>query len=146
MPLYDQAKVVKLISELRNSVNQLKRLKVCQISDFIHDEDKIGSTKYHFIVAIECCVDMCQHIIARNGYRAPENYSETFKVIGEAGAFSQDQLNTFIKMAKFRNRLVHLYWEIDNQQVYDILQNNLNDFHVFMEVMSVFLDLKEIQD
>jgi len=34
-------------------------------------------------------------------------------------------------MVQFRNRLVHLYWEIDAEIVYEILQKNLGDFDVF---------------
>ena len=31
-------------------------------------------------------------------------------------------------MAKFRNLIVHLYWKVDNKEVYNILKNNLDDF------------------
>jgi uncharacterized protein YutE (UPF0331/DUF86 family) len=31
-------------------------------------------------------------------------------------------------MVSVRNRLVHLYWAVDNALLYDILQNNLSDF------------------
>jgi uncharacterized protein YutE (UPF0331/DUF86 family) len=34
-------------------------------------------------------------------------------------------------MVQFRNRLVHLYWEVDEEIVYAILQNNLDDFDIF---------------
>jgi len=36
-----------------------------------------------------------------------------------------------IKMTKFRNLLGHLYMEINNEKIYEILQNNLNDFNLF---------------
>ncbi len=35
-------------------------------------------------------------------------------------------------MARFRNRLVHLYWEVDDQQVYHILTHDLDDFDAFV--------------
>jgi len=31
-------------------------------------------------------------------------------------------------MVKFRNKTVHLYYEIDDKEVYKILQQHLNDF------------------
>ena len=34
-------------------------------------------------------------------------------------------------MAKFRNRLVHLYGEIDNQYVYDFINEDLQDIKEF---------------
>jgi len=35
-------------------------------------------------------------------------------------------------MARFRNRLTHLYWDVDNQTIYRILQDNLEDFALFL--------------
>ena len=125
MPLFDQEKMVKLVSELRKSVTRLKKLKKLGQKKFLSDPDKIGSAKYHFIVAIESSIDMCNHIISQNSYRAPEDYADTFKVLGEVGAFDEKFSEELIKMAKFRNRLVHLYWEIDDARIYQILDEHL---------------------
>jgi uncharacterized protein YutE (UPF0331/DUF86 family) len=69
MPLYDPDKMVKLISEFRKSVSRLQKLKEAGRKKFLNDPDKIGSAKYHFIVAIESSIDMCNHIIFRMGCR-----------------------------------------------------------------------------
>ena len=34
-------------------------------------------------------------------------------------------------MTKFRNLLGHLYMDIDNKKIYEILQENLEDFNEF---------------
>lgn len=36
-------------------------------------------------------------------------------------------------MAKFRNRVVHLYFKVDDEMIYKILQDNLEDFEVFIK-------------
>ena len=141
MPLYDQETMVRLVSELRRSVERLRDLSKLTQEDFISDPDKIGSSKYHFIVAIESCIDMCSHVIARNGYRVPEDYGDTFKVMAEVGAFDTDFSDDLRNMAKFRNRLVHLYWQVDDQQVYDIIRNRLDDFKKFLDSTSMFLGM-----
>jgi uncharacterized protein YutE (UPF0331/DUF86 family) len=122
MPQFDQETMVKLVSELRKN-----------------DPDKIGSAKYHFIVAIESCIDMCNHVISRNGFRAPEDYGDTFRVMNEEGALKQDFADELVNMAKFRNRLVHIYLEVENKQVYEILQDRLDDFKKFIDSLSKFL-------
>jgi len=53
MPLYDQEKMAKLVSELRKSVARLRSIGQLSYTEFIKDPDKIGSSKYHFIVGIE---------------------------------------------------------------------------------------------
>lgn len=140
MPLFDQEKMVRPVSELRKSISRLQSLSKLDQEEFLYDPDKIGSAKYHFIVAIEACIDMCNHIISRNGYRVPEDYGDTFKVMGEVGAFDENFSEELRNMAKFRNRLVHLYWEIDDSQLYDILQSRLDDFKRFLDSISGFLN------
>ncbi len=139
MPRFDQEKVVTLVSELRKSVARLRYLSGLAIDDFLKDPDKIGSSKYHFIVAIEAAIDMCSHVISRNGYRVPEDYGDTFRVMGEVGAIDDNFSEELRNMAKFRNRLVHIYWKIDDRQLYEILQTRLDDFKKFLDAMSQFL-------
>ena len=42
-------------------------------------------------------------------------------------------------MAKFRNLIVHLYWKVDNKEVYNILKNNLDDFDANQKVLREYL-------
>ena len=139
MPLFDQEKMVRLVSELRKSLTRLRDISRLPLKDFLKDPDKIGSSKYHFIVAIESCIDISNHIISRNGYRVPEDYGDTFRVMGEVGAIDQDFTEELTSMAKFRNRLVHLYWEIDDRQLYEILQTRQGDFKKFLNSVAQFL-------
>ena len=139
MPRYDQEKMVKLVSELRKSIARLRELGKLPQDEFLKDPDKIGSSKYHFIVAIESTIDMSNHIISRNGYRVPEDYGDTFTVMGEVGAIEEAFSEELVKMAKFRNRLVHLYWEVDDRQLHEILQTRLDDFKIFLDSISAFL-------
>lgn len=145
MPQFDQKKMVKLVSELRKSVARLTDIAKLPQDEFLNDPDKIGSTKYHFIVAIESSIDMCNHIISRNGYRVPEDYGDTFRVMGEVGALDTDFSDDLRNMAKFRNRLVHLYWEVDDQQLYEILQNRLVDFKKFLDSLASFLRWQNLE-
>jgi uncharacterized protein YutE (UPF0331/DUF86 family) len=145
MPRFDQDIMVRLVAELRKSVARLGDLAGISEAAFLKDPDKIGSAKYHFIVAIECCIDMCNHVIARNAFRAPEDYGDTFRVMGEAGAFKPDFSDELVNMAKFRNRLVHLYWEVEDRMVYEILQTRLADFKKLLDALAKFLNFKDIK-
>jgi uncharacterized protein YutE (UPF0331/DUF86 family) len=142
MPLFDQEKMTTLVSELRNSLSRLRVLSKLPEDEFLRDPDKIGSAKYHFIVAIESSIDMCNHVISRNGYRVPEDYGDTFVVMEEVGAFDKDFAEDLRKMVKFRNRLVHLYWEVSNHQLHEILRRRLDDFKRLLDCLSNFLDWK----
>ena len=142
MPQFDQEKMVKLVSELRKSVIRLESIANQSLEEFQNDPDKIGSSKYHFIVAIEVCIDMCNHVISRNGFRVPEGYADTFRVMSEVGALDSNFSVELTNMAKFRNRLVHLYWEVDEEQLYGLLKSRLGDFKRFLDKIAEFLEWK----
>jgi uncharacterized protein YutE (UPF0331/DUF86 family) len=145
MPRFDPDTMTRLVSELRKSVARLRTLSQLQEQEFLSDPDKIGSAKYHFIVAIESCIDMCNHLISRNGFRVPEDYADTFRVLAEEGAFENEFASGLINMAKFRNRLVHLYWEVNDRQVLEILTTRLKDYEILLKSLSDFLNLETFQ-
>ena len=43
-------------------------------------------------------------------------------------------------MVKFRNRIVHIYGEVDNHYVLDILKNRLDDFQTFRNATLKFIE------
>ncbi|MBD3315704.1 MAG: DUF86 domain-containing protein [Chitinivibrionales bacterium] len=110
---YDPERVSSLISSLRGALRLLRDLATLPKQDFMQDMHRQSSAKYNLITAIEAIVDISNHLISRNGWRAPESYADTFDVLVENGALSQDHLDDFKAMARFRNRLVHLYWDVD---------------------------------
>jgi uncharacterized protein YutE (UPF0331/DUF86 family) len=42
-------------------------------------------------------------------------------------------------MAKFRSLLIHLYWQVDNDRIYEILIKNLDDKEHFLNAIGLFL-------
>ena len=131
-------KVRKITSEILTSLERLEELKRLHKDAFLSDPHKISSAKYNFIVAIEGIVDLCNHIIAKNAFRTPEDYADTFKVLAERNAFDQEFTNTLIQMARFRNRLVHIYWEVNNDELHHILLTRLDDILQFLKYFGVF--------
>lgn len=136
---FNRDRVKKITSEILMALERLEDLKRLSLRDFLSDPHKIGSAKYSFIVAIEGMIDLCNHIIAKNSYRAPEDYADTFRVMAERGAFDEEYTNTLIQMARFRNRLVHIYWEVDDNELYRIIQTRLSDISDFLRKFGRFL-------
>lgn len=144
MPRFNPERVRTMVSSMRVAVNQLSDLSRLDEKDFLNDAHKIASAKYNFIIAIEAAIDMGNHIISQNGFRAPEDYADTFSVLGEYGVVDKQFVNELRNMARFRNRLVHIYWEVDDGQVYEIMRTRLKDFKTFTDHVSSFLGLENI--
>jgi uncharacterized protein YutE (UPF0331/DUF86 family) len=129
-------KIIFKFSQLDNFIVILKDLQSIPLNVFLKDKILIGGAKYYLQVSIECCLDVANHIIAAEHFRAPEDYADSFKVLEENGLLSQELALNLRQMAKFRNRLVHLYGDIDDAYVHNFILNNLEDIQNFQASVS----------
>lgn len=44
-------------------------------------------------------------------------------------------------MARFRNRLVHIYWEVDDELIYSFINEDISDIEEFIKDFTDFLNL-----
>ena len=102
---------------------------------FVKDKILVGSAKYYLQVAIETCLDVANHIIATERFRAPKDYADAFAVLEENNILEKAVGQKLRQMAKFRNRLVHLYGEIDDMFVYEFLTNDIEDIKRFRKII-----------
>jgi uncharacterized protein YutE (UPF0331/DUF86 family) len=135
----DRERIAKLISSIREAVALLQELQALSSDEFIGDKHKQSSAKYNFIAAIEAAIDLASHLISKRQLRAPEDYADTFQVLAEAGILTDAFGGELKKMARFRNRLVHRYWDVDAGELWQILQSRLGDFEKYIAQIGAIL-------
>jgi uncharacterized protein YutE (UPF0331/DUF86 family) len=77
------ARITDKFSQLDEYLAILKGMRSTPLEAFVKDKILIGSAKYYLQVSIECCLDVANHIIAAEGFRAPKDYADSFKVLEE---------------------------------------------------------------
>ena len=88
---------------------------------------------------IEQMFKICNHIVAKLSGKASESYAHCFEVLVQHGVISRRYLETYKKMARFGNLLVHLYDDVDDSLVFSIYNKNLSDFELFIREVRAFL-------
>jgi uncharacterized protein YutE (UPF0331/DUF86 family) len=83
-------------------------------------------------VSIEAMIDIGNHVVAKNHLGTPKTYRETFELLTKNQILPKKDLELFLTMVKFRNRAVHLYDKISDEEIYNIIQNHLPDFEHFI--------------
>jgi uncharacterized protein YutE (UPF0331/DUF86 family) len=90
---------------------------------------------------IEVCVDIANHIISDRGYRIPQGYADTFKVLYDQNILPKELFTAMEKMAKFRNIIVHQYEHVDEAIVVNVLKMHLPDFLAYRDaIINTLLD------
>jgi uncharacterized protein YutE (UPF0331/DUF86 family) len=130
----------ELSGHLRNACRQLHDLGVQGEEAFLGEAKTVNSAKYLLIVATEAALDICNHLAAKKGGRSPEDYADCMTILGELGVFKQDLKVRMSKMARFRNLLVHLYWKVEDREVFRIINEHLCDFDEYLQAVGRFVD------
>jgi uncharacterized protein YutE (UPF0331/DUF86 family) len=128
-------KIFEKFSLLDEYLKLLTKIAKTPRDKFLEDKIIIGSAKYYLQVSIECCLDVANHIIAAERYRVPKDYADSFKVIEEEGLVSGKLGKRLQQMAKFRNRLVHLYGDIDDANVHRYINKDIADLLEFKSLV-----------
>jgi len=128
-----------LSGHLRNACRQLRDLGDQGEETFLGDAKTINGAKYLLIVATEAALDICNHLAAKRGGRSPEDYADCMTILGELGVLDQDLKVQMSKMARFRNLLVHLYWKVDDREVFRVIKEHLSDFDEYLHAVGQFI-------
>lgn len=86
-------------------------------------------------VSIECVIDICGLMVIGLRLGLPAEEDDLFEKLEQAGFITSSRKESLKRMKGFRNILVHEYGHVDDVIVYEILQNNLNDFEAFKQEM-----------
>lgn len=128
-----------LAGQIRSAVRELEEIGRSGREAFLGDRRLINSAKYLLIVAAEAVLDICNHLVARKGGRSPQDYADCIEILGELGAVSDELRARLIRMARFRNLLVHLYWKVDDAEVHRVIAEELGDFSRYLTSVGRYL-------
>ncbi len=132
--------VATRLTKLREYLGYLKILRRYPYQRLSRDPFLRGSVERYLHLAIECCLDLGNHLIADRELRRAEDYREVFLILGEAKILPRAFAKRIAPMGGFRNILVHDYLRVDPRKVYDALQERLPDSQRFARILAKYLD------
>jgi uncharacterized protein YutE (UPF0331/DUF86 family) len=144
LPLKLQSITPRLDGIMKDIV-KLRQLGSIPKNDFISEKsDYFDVAKLRLREALEGVFNIGAHILARiEGGRTTE-YKDIAKKLGEFNIVEKNFAEgALLRMAGYRNRLTHFYAEITPEEMYQILNNNLEDFNVFMKAIKEVLEHPE---
>ena len=137
--IIDENIITDKIQFIKKNLNKLERLAEMDKKEFLKDYRNYDTAKYNLQAAVEAMLDIAAHIISREGYTGPNTSADSFRILAAEEIIKEDLLLKFVKMTKFRNRIVHLYDQIDEEFIYQILNSNLKDIEdIKKEKVDVF--------
>jgi uncharacterized protein YutE (UPF0331/DUF86 family) len=133
-PNYLRAQVIAERSAwIRDMLERLKALPLESFESFTSDLRNPASAESYLRRALEALLDLGRHILAKGYGLAVTEYKEIAQRLAEQGILSADDARLLEKMAGYRNRMVHFYQEISNQELYEICSLQLGDVETLLK-------------
>jgi uncharacterized protein YutE (UPF0331/DUF86 family) len=134
--------VLSKLETLRRCLQRIKD-KVPDNSDILlADYDLQDIVSVNLERAVQACVDIAAHLLARLDITPPATMAESFDKLHEAGVIDQQVFERMTKAVGFRNITVHEYEKIDWLIVYKIATEHLVDFENFARQVKRWADEK----
>ena len=131
----DPQKLQTRVADIQENLAQIRAIIKLSDQELISDPRNLAAIKYNLIVILEALGSICTHICAKKLQKAVSEYADCFDHLCEAGLVDKELGEQLIKMARFRNRLVHMYWNTDDQLVLQYVRSDLKIVEEFIKVI-----------
>ena len=119
-----------LLGEHRRRLQELAGLPVDEYAE------RRFEARYLVQVCAQLCIDVANHVIASEGWGAARDARDAFARLAEHGVLSQDLARRLQALAGLRDRLVHLYDQINDDLVRAALKEGLDDLDEFARAVA----------
>lgn len=128
------------LSLIEESLESLKRFRSKSLEEYQSNPDNFRICYYDLYVALESSLDIGTHILSRIPGARPASYKEVPLMLQRYNILPEEFIkNTFMKMAGYRNRIIHFYHKLSSEEIYQIIQNHLDDFTRFTSYIKEIL-------
>jgi uncharacterized protein YutE (UPF0331/DUF86 family) len=128
------------IARIRKNLKELKKLSQYPFKKYQSNILNTATAERLIHVTIEAMLDIGSHIVATEALGEPLEYREVFILLTQNGILPKDKEKNFLDLAGLRNRIVHLYDEIDHKLLHKALRTELDDMEVFIKAILKYLE------
>ena len=132
--MVDASRVEARIQRLEELIERLDGVQQAGEGAYLADAQQRAATERWLQLAIQVCIDLGTQVVSEQSARAPSDYAEVFKILGENGVIPDELALRMGNAAKQRNLIVHLYLEIDDRAVFASLAY-LDDLREFATIV-----------
>lgn len=140
VPGLDAERIVKHLQDISFTLRVLETLRQIPYDAFAEEPRTYWAVEKGLERCIQNVLDVSAHVLAALGGPVPDDYGSLLVELGRQHILPAEFALRVSPMAGFRNILVHEYLEVDLREVYDALQNRLDDFRTFADYIVRFLE------
>lgn len=135
----DRQTLDELLNYLEQMIDQLatKQITADKLS---HNEDLLFAVEHRLQTAIECVINISEHIVAGLNLGHEDTAKDTIKTLAKNKIIAGDLADRLSEATDMRNVLVHLYFKINIEKIAKATTDDLNDLRDFAKAVNEFLE------
>lgn len=126
------------------SIKKLEKIQELSENEFLSNSQHLALAEHYLRLGIDALIDLSLHIIAVKSLGRPGNPREIINILAQSEVIPHDFVQKGIKLVKLRDKLIHLYWEVEAVDIYQILQKELDTINKFLDYLLLTVE-KEVE-
>lgn len=116
-------------------LSALKSLPLENYDGFCADSRNVAAAESYLRRSLEALLDLGRHILAKGFGKAVAEYKQIAEELLKSGVLPKKEAESFRTLAGYRNRMVHFYDEISDQEIYGICTRDIGDIEYILEMI-----------
>ncbi len=129
----DKKRILAKLDELNSYLEELDKIKLNDFDEYKSSIENKRACERLLQISIETVIDICNIIATGLKLGLPADEEDLIKKLENKKVFSKEIRIILNKMKGFRNILVHKYGVVDDELVFEVLSERLEDFEKFKE-------------
>ena len=132
---------------IETMLREIETLPLDDLDSFLGDRRNLWAAESCLRRALEALLDLGRHVLAKGFGRGVTEYKEIATVLGELGVLEEAETRSLRVLAGYRNRMVHFYHEISEEELYEICSTRIADIRVLADALKGWMKRQpEIMD
>jgi uncharacterized protein YutE (UPF0331/DUF86 family) len=112
---------------VQRMTNEIRSLPLGSLDEFTADRRNIGSAESCLRRAIEALLDLGRHLLGKAFGVAVTEYKQIADELARAQVLNPESARQLRILAGYRNRMVHFYHDVTDQELYAICSREIGD-------------------
>ncbi|WP_045218606.1 type VII toxin-antitoxin system HepT family RNase toxin [Desulfonatronum thioautotrophicum] len=127
--------VLSRVEWVRKMLTRIRELPLHTREHFFQDPRNAAAAESNLRRALEALFDLGRHITAKVFGQPSLEYKQIAVTLGECGVLSVSHRDLLRVLAGYRNRLTHFYSEIDDEELFRICRDHIDDVERLLDAM-----------
>ncbi|PIR44949.1 MAG: hypothetical protein COV10_01955 [Candidatus Vogelbacteria bacterium CG10_big_fil_rev_8_21_14_0_10_51_16] len=106
----------------------------------VHDDLVRSAIERKAQLIVDAAIDINTYIITTHKFRTPDDYFNTFIILGEEQILDEIFARKIAASVRFRNQIVHNYEKMSKTEMVDKIKENIEDYRTYVKEILAYIE------